>query len=230
MESKRIAGEKAAEFVKDGMIVGLGTGSTVYYTVLKIGEMVKDGLRIKGVSTSSSTSKIAKEIGIPLISLNETEHIDITIDGADEVDDSLNGIKGGGGALLYEKLAAISSNKVIWVIDSSKRVKKLGKFPLPVEVIPYGYSHVLAKLEAMNFNPKIRMRDNSFFITDEQNYIIDLYLSEIENLNRLENTLNGITGIVEHGLFIDIADTLIIGNEDRVEIINRESLNRLTIE
>lgn len=230
MESKRIAGERAAEFIKDGMIVGLGTGSTVYYTVLKIGEMVKNGLRIKGVSTSSSTTKIAKELRIPLISLNETEHIDITIDGADEVDNSLNGIKGGGGALLYEKLVAISSNKVIWVVDSSKRVNKLGKFPLPVEVIPFAYRHVLTKLENMNFNPKIRMRDNNFFVTDEHNYIIDLYINNIEDLNMLENTLNAITGIVEHGLFIDIADTLIVGNEGTVEIISKESPNRSTIE
>lgn len=221
MDKKKAAGEKAAEFIKDGMTVGLGTGSTVYYTILKIGEMVKNGLKIKGVSTSSSTDKIAKELGIQLITLNEADHIDITIDGADEADNSLNGIKGGGGALLHEKLVAISSNKVIWVVDPSKRVNKLGKFPLPVEVIPFAYKHILAKLKTMGFNPKIRMENDNFFVTDEQNYIIDLYLNEIENPYILQNTLNAIPGIVEHGLFLDIADILIVGNEDTAEIIIR---------
>ena len=230
MNNKKIAGEKAAEFVKNGMIVGLGTGSTVYYTIKKLGEMVANGLKIKAVSTSNSTTKIAKELGIPLISLNEVDYINITIDGADEVDNSLNGIKGGGGALLHEKLVAASSNKVIWVVDSSKGVNRLGKFPLPVEVVPFAYKHVLAKLETMNFNPKIRMKDNNFFVTDEQNYIIDLFLNEIENLYDLDNTLNAISGLVEHGLFLDIADTLIVGNEGTAEIISRESLSRLIIE
>ncbi len=223
MDSKKVAGEKAAEFVKNGMIVGLGTGSTVYYTIKKLGDMVAKGLKIKAVSTSSSTTKIAKELEIPLITLNETDYIDVTIDGADEVDNSLNGIKGGGGALLHEKVVAISSNKVIWVVDSTKRVNKLGKFPLPVEVVPFAYKHVLAKLENMNFNPEIRMKDNNFFVTDEQNYIIDLCLYEIKNLYELDNTLNAIPGIVEHGLFLDIADTLIVGNENSVEVLSRNT-------
>lgn len=221
MESKKIAGEKAAEFVKDGMVVGLGTGSTVYYTIKRLGEMVANGLKIKAVSTSNSTTKVAKELMIPLITLNETDYIDITIDGADEVDNSLNGIKGGGGALLYEKLVSISSKKVIWVVDSSKRVNKLGKFPLPVEVIPFAYKHVLAKLKAMSFSSTVRMSNNNFFVTDGQHYIIDLYLSEIQNLSELENTLNSMSGIVENGLFLNIADTLVVGNEGSVEIINR---------
>jgi ribose 5-phosphate isomerase A len=178
-------------------------------------------LKIKAVSTSSSTSKIAKELGIPLISLNEVDYIDVTIDGADEVDNSLNGIKGGGGALLHEKLVAVSSNKVIWVVDSSKRVNKLGKFPLPVEIVPFSYRHVFAKLKNMNFNPEIRMKDNNIFATDEQNYIIDLDINKIENLYELQYKLNAVPGIVENGLFLDIADTLIIGNNNSVEVITR---------
>lgn len=221
MDRKRIAGEKAAELVKDGMVVGLGTGSTVYYTIKKLGEMVAKGLKIKAVSTSSSTTAIVEEIGIPLVTLNEIEHIDITIDGADEVDAALNGIKGGGGALLYEKLVAVSSEKVIWVVDSSKMINKLGKFPLPVEVIPFAYNHVFTKFKDMNFNPKIRMNNNNFFVTDAQHYIIDLYLDVIENAYELENTLNSIPGVVEHGLFLDMVDTVIIGKENSVEIINR---------
>lgn len=221
MDKKRTAGEKAAEFIKDGMVVGLGTGSTVYYTINKLGEMVADGLRIKAVSTSSSTTEIAEKCGIPLVFLNEIEHIDITIDGADEVDDDLNGIKGGGGALLYEKLVAVSSDKVIWVVDSSKMVKKLGRFPLPVEVIPFAYNHVFNEFKSMDFNPKVRMKNNSFFVTDGGHYIIDLYLNAIQNPSELQNSLNSMPGVVEHGLFLNIEDTIIVGKEDLVEIINK---------
>lgn len=221
MNSKKNAGEKAAELVQDGMIVGLGTGSTVYYTIKKLGDMVAGGLKIAGVSTSSSTAVIARELGIPLVSLNDVEHIDITIDGADEVDKSLNGIKGGGGALLYEKLVAVSSDRVIWVVDSGKRVDKLGKFPLPVEVIPFAYRHVIKTLEIMNFKPELRMKNNNIFITDEQNYIIDLHIDKVQNLYELQSILNSIPGVVENGLFLDMADALIIGNENSVEIVHR---------
>lgn len=221
MDKKRAAGEKAVEFIKDGMIVGLGTGSTVYYTINKLGEMVANGLRIKAVSTSSSTTELAEKLGIPLVSLNEIDYVDITIDGADEVDDALNGIKGGGGALLYEKLVAVSSDKVIWVVDSSKMVKKLGRFPLPVEVIPFAYNQVLNKFKNMDFSPKVRMKNNSFFVTDGGHYIIDLYLNEIENPYELQNNLNSMPGVVEHGLFLNIVDTIIVGKENSVEIINK---------
>lgn len=220
-KSKRIAGEKAAEFIEDGMIVGLGTGSTVYYTIKKIGEMVINGLKIKAVSTSSSTTEIAKRFGIPLVPLNEVDYIDITIDGADEVDNYLNGIKGGGGALLYEKLVAICSNKVIWVVDSSKIVNKLGKFPVAVEVIPFAYKHILDKLKDMGFNPKTRMGNDGCFVTDGQHYIVDINLNGIKDLYKLDNTLKLMPGIVEHGLFLNIVDTLIIGRDRSVEIINR---------
>lgn len=221
MDKKRSAGEKAIEFIKDRMIVGLGTGSTVYYTINKLGEMVANGLRIKAVSTSRSTTELAEKLGIALVSLNEIDHIDITIDGADEVDDDLNGIKGGGGALLYEKLVAVSSDKVIWVVDSSKMVKKLGRFPLPVEVIPFAYNQVLNKFKNTDFSPKVRMKNNSFFITDGGHYIIDLYLNEIENPYELQNNLNSMPGVVEHGLFLNIVDTIIVGKENSVEIINK---------
>lgn len=221
MDSKKLAGEKAAELVQDGMIVGLGTGSTVYYTIKKLGDMVAGGLKIAGVSTSSSTTEIAKELGIPLVPLNDVEHIDITIDGADEVDKSLNGIKGGGGALLYEKLVAVSSDRVIWVVDYSKKVDKLGKFPLPVEVIPFAYRHVIKGLETMNFKPELRIKNNSIFITDEQNYIIDLNINKVEDLYELQSILNSMPGVVENGLFLDMADTLIIGDDNSVEIVNR---------
>lgn len=221
MDKKKAAGEKATEFIKDGMIVGLGTGSTVYYTINKLGEMVANGLRIKAVSTSSSTTELAEKLRIPLVSLNEIDHVDITIDGADEVDDALNGVKGGGGALLYEKLVAVSSDKVIWVVDSSKMVKKLGRFPLPVEVIPFAHNQVLNKFKNMDFSPRVRMKNNSFFVTDGGHYIIDLYLNEIESPYELQNNLNSMPGVVEHGLFLNIADTIIVGKENSAEIINK---------
>lgn len=221
MEGKKIAGEKAAEYVKDGMTIGLGTGSTVYYTINKIGEMVKSGLKISAVSTSSVTTKIAKELGIPLVALNEVDYIDITIDGADEVDSQLNGIKGGGGALLYEKLVASASKRIIWVVDQSKKVDVLGKFPLPIEVIPFSYKHVIKELESMGFNPKLRIKNNEIFVTDEKNYIIDLFLNKIDNPEKMSDILNSIPGVVEHGLFLNITDRVIVGYNDGVDILSR---------
>lgn len=221
MNSKKVAGEKAIEYVKDDMVLGLGTGSTVYYSILKLSERIKDGLRVKAVSTSSSTTKLANELGIPLIPLNAAEHIDLTIDGADEIDSSLNGIKGGGGALLYEKLVAAASRRVIWVADSSKKVDILGRFPLPIEVIPFSYSHLLQQLNQLNMKPSLRYTNGSIFVTDEGNYIIDLHLNVIENPHELHNTLKLMPGVVETGLFIGMADTVIIGDGDNVEVIDK---------
>lgn len=220
-EEKRKAGEKALDFVENDMIVGLGTGSTVYFTILKLAEMIKKGFKANGVSTSRSTTLLANKLGIPLIPLSSVKEIDITIDGADEVDHDLNGIKGGGGALLNEKLVALASNKVVWVIDSSKFKTRLGEFPLPVEVVPFGYRQVFDKLKSMNYNPEIRRTGNDFFLTDGNHYIFDLNLKYIQNAHKLEMIFNSITGIVDNGLFIEVADTVIIGREDTVEIINR---------
>lgn len=221
MNSKKIAGEKAVEFIKDNMIVGLGTGSTVYYTIIKLSERIKEGLNIKAVSTSNSTTKLAESLGIPIISLNEVDYVDLTIDGADEVDDLLNGIKGGGGALLYEKLVANSSKKVIWVVDKNKMVKSLGKFHLPIEVVPFAYRQIFNKLKELGLNPVIRKNDNGYYVTDGQHYIIDLFIQKIEDPYKLEKTIKMISGVVDTGLFLDIADTVIVGRENTVEIINK---------
>ena len=221
MNSKKVAGEKAIEYVKDDMVLGLGTGSTAYYSILKLSERIKDGLKVKAVSTSSSTTKLANELGIPLISLNAADHIDLTIDGADEIDSALNGIKGGGGALLYEKLVAASSRRVIWVADSSKKVNVLGRFPLPIEVIPFSYSHLLKQLDQLNMKPSLRYTNGSIFVTDEGNYIIDLQLNVIENPYELHNRLKLMPGVVETGLFIGMADTVIIGDGDNIEVIDK---------
>lgn len=223
MNSKKIAGEKAVEFIKDGMIIGLGTGSTVYYTITKLAKKVKEGLSIKAVSTSSSTTKLATQLGIEIVPFNEVEYIDLTIDGADEVDNNLNGIKGGGGALLYEKLVASSSKKVIWVVDRSKMISTLGNFPLPIEVVPFAHHQVLNKLKSLSLNPVLRKLDHNYYITDGQHYIIDLSLEKIESPYELDKTLKSLPGVIETGLFLHMADMVIVGDENKVEILNSKN-------
>ncbi|MCR2802926.1 ribose-5-phosphate isomerase RpiA [Paenibacillus soyae] len=223
MNEKQLAGEKAAEFVKNGMTVGLGTGSTVYYTIRRIGEMVKEGLTIKAVSTSSSTTRLAESLRIPLVSIDEAGKLDLTIDGADEVDPAFRGIKGGGGALFFEKIVAAASERSIWVVGSDKLVDRLGRFPLPVEVVPFGYSQVYRRLFDKGLNPKLRMSGENRYITDSGNYIIDLQLGAIGDPEALNDWLNGITGVVEHGLFLGMANAVVVARQDIVEVKEREN-------
>jgi len=221
---KKLAAEKAVEFVKDGMIVGIGTGSTVFFAIKKLGELVRNGLNISAVSTSDSTSKLAEAEGIRLITLEKAVRPDINIDGADEADRNFNGIKGGGGALLFEKIVALSSAKNIWIIDSSKNVEQLGKFPLPVEVIPFGYKRVMNIFKEMKYNPELRIKNSDTFLTDSGNYILDLHLEKIEDAGILDKEIKLITGVVETGLFINIADVIITGKNNSVEILRKEKL------
>ena len=221
MNEKKIAADKSIEFIKNGMTLGLGSGSTVYFLVNKLAELIKEGLNVKCVSTSKQTTKLANDLGIKIYELNQIDKIDLTIDGADEVDEKLNGIKGGGGALLFEKIVASASKEVIWIIDSSKVVKKLGKFPLPVEVVPYGYNFLLNKFNALDFNPKLRVSEKDFYKTDSGNYIIDLNLNEIKDSVKLEKEIKLLPGVLEVGLFNNIADMVIIGRENSAEIIKR---------
>lgn len=222
MNEKQLAAEKSIEFVKDGMTLGLGTGSTVFFLVKKLAELVKQGLNIKCVSTSNQTSVLAKSLGIKIVNLNEVDHIDLTIDGADEVDKNLNGIKGGGGALLFEKIVAKASNKVIWIVDSSKYVKKLGKFPLPVEIISFGSKQLLKRFTDNGYKPEIRKNGSDIYITDSGNRIIDLHLNEIEDSLKLEQEIKLIPGVVEVGLFNNIVNMVIVGKENSTEIVSRK--------
>lgn len=217
------AGEKAIDFIEDGMLLGLGTGSTVYYTIRKIGELVKEGMKLKAVSTSTATSRLAASLGIEILPFNEISRTDLTIDGADEVDPELNGIKGGGGALLYEKLVAEASDKIIWVVDSTKKVKKLGKFPLPVEVVQFGSRHLMEIFKDNNYNPVLRLQGDKPFITDAGNFIADLHLNEIDNPAELNTELKLLTGVVETGLFINMAAKVIVGTGNETEIIDRNA-------
>jgi ribose 5-phosphate isomerase A len=222
MNEKQLAAEKSIEYIKDGITLGLGTGSTVFFLVNKLAELVKQGLDVKCVSTSEQTSELAKNLGINIVKLNEVDYIDLTIDGADEVDRNLNGIKGGGGALLFEKIVAAASEKVIWIVDSSKFVKKLGKFPLPVEVIPLASNHIMKRFKESGYNPIIRMNGSKIYITDSGNEIIDLHLNEIEDSLKLEQKIKLIPGVVEVGLFNNFADSVIIGKGNSTEMISRK--------
>lgn len=220
MNSKQIAGEKACEYIQDGMVVGLGTGSTAYYMIQKLGDRVAEGLNVTGVVTSKATEKLALERNIPLMDLNDVTEIDLTIDGADEVDIAFRGIKGGGGALLFEKLVAHVSKKSIWVVGEDKVVATLGAFPLPVEVVPFGYKQVERQLEAKGYNPILRHHeDGSIYLTDSQNYILDLQMKEITQPEALNDWLNNLPGVVENGLFLNYASSIVIGFSDgRVEV------------
>ncbi|KAB7666071.1 ribose-5-phosphate isomerase RpiA [Bacillus sp. B1-b2] len=215
-KEKALVGEKAAEsFVKDGMIVGIGTGSTVYYTIVKLGEMVKKGLSIKGVATSKNTELLAEQYGIPLLTIDEVEKIDVAIDGADEINGDFHAIKGGGGALFREKVIATLANKFVVVADSSKLVNQLGRFPLPVEVVPFGVKITERYLQKLGCSTVLREKDGQIFSTDNGNYIIDCHFELIENPNQLATTLNSIVGVVENGLFLHMVDHVVTLNKDK---------------
>jgi len=222
MNEKQLAAEYSVNFIEDGMIVGLGTGSTVAFMLQRLSERIKAGLNITAVSSSQATTKLANSLGIKISKLTDVDEIDITIDGADEVDEGLNGIKGGGGALLHEKIIASISNKNIWIVDSSKLVKTLGKFPLPIEAVKFGCTHLCIKLESNGFKPCIRMKGNTRLITDENNYIIDLKMENISNSAGLDAKLKSFAGVVETGLFYGVADTVIAGVGNKIKIFNKK--------
>lgn len=219
---KKIAGVTAAQYVKDGMIVGLGTGSTAYYFVEEIGRRVnEEGLQVVGVTTSSRTTAQAESLGIPLKAVDDIDSIDVTVDGADEVDPDFNGIKGGGGALLMEKIVATPTKEYIWVVDESKLVEQLGAFKLPVEVVQYGAERIFREFEAKGYKPSFREADGVRFVTDMKNFIIDLDLGRIENPVAFGQELKAMTGIVEHGLFNGMVDKVIVAGKDGVKVLEK---------
>lgn len=209
MNEKQLVGEKAVEYIKDGMVVGLGTGSTAYYTIKKLGELVRYGMNITGVPTSEQTAVLAKEEGITLVDFKDLIVIDVAIDGADQVDSDLNLIKGGGGALLREKIIANAASTFIVIADSSKRANQLGAFPLPVEVLPFGAEITSRKIAALGCKPKLRVSEGQPFITDNGNYILDCDFERIESPGDLEMKLNMIPGVLENGLFVNSAARMI---------------------
>ncbi|CAM2361806.1 ribose-5-phosphate isomerase RpiA [Listeria seeligeri] len=223
VNQKKIAGEKACEWVEDGMVVGLGTGSTVYYTIEKLGELVQQGLKITGVATSEQTARQAEKLGIPLKSLNDVAEIDITIDGADEVNGAFQGIKGGGGALLREKMVAEASILNIWVVGEEKLVDSLGNFPLPLEVIPFGWKQIKRSLEKEGIQTTLRTQQNKeIYQTNNGNYILDIINQTFTNPIKWQEKLAQVPGIVEQGLFLNYVDIIICGKADgEIELIKK---------
>ena len=219
---KEQVGIKAAEFVTDGMIVGLGTGSTAYYFVAELGRRIKEeGLQITAVTTSRVTYEQAEGLGIPLKAIDDVEVVDLTIDGADEVDPALNGIKGGGGALLMEKIVATNSKDCIWIVDESKQVETLGAFKLPVEVVQYGAENLFRHFEKKGYSPAYREKDGQRFVTDQVNYIIDLDLKVIQDAEALAEELDRTVGVVDHGLFLGMVSKVIVGTPEGPKIISK---------
>ena len=209
-------------FVEDGQTLGLGTGSTAKYAIEALAKLVKDGLKLVGVPTSKATASLATSLGIPLIELNAVSRIDLTIDGADEVDPEFNMIKGGGGALTREKLVAIASNRRVMLVDETKLVAALGQTrALPVEVLGFCWVMASRELQELGCTPELRESGGQPVLTDNGNYILDCAFPPIESPAALEKNIKLLPGIVESGLFVSLADTLIIGFDDRAEVRNR---------
>ncbi|MDP1511080.1 ribose-5-phosphate isomerase RpiA [Paenibacillus sp. CMAA1739] len=222
MNLKQKAAEKAVEAIQDGMKVGLGTGSTAYWAIQKIGERVAQGLHIQAVATSQASEDQARELGIPIIPFDQIGRLDVTIDGADEVNEQLVLVKGGGGALLREKIVESNTDRLIIIVDESKDVKVLGAFPLPVEVVPFASEWTLEALRQTGCKADWRMKDGERYLTDNGNYIADCRYGTIENPHELEIRLNHIPGVVDNGLFINMADQVIIARANgQIDIRNK---------
>ena len=218
-EGKRRAAERSLDFVENGMTLGLGTGSTAAHMVVLLGARVRDGLDVRGVPTSEATRRLAEEHGVPLTDLATVSCLDLTIDGADEFDPDLNLIKGGGGALLREKIVASLSDRMIVIADPTKQVERLGAFALPVEVVPFAAAALKPRLERFGCTATLRSRDGAPFVTDEGNHILDCAFGTITDPPALAAEIGAIPGVVEHGLFIGMAERAIVGGPDGVEEI-----------
>ncbi len=225
---KRQAAARAVEQVRDGMKLGLGTGSTAKHFVELLGERVQAGLKIVGVPTSEATRADAERCGVPLITLEEVDRLDLTVDGADEIDPNLELIKGGGGALLREKIVAAASDRMIVIADESKWVKTLGRFPLPIEVVPFGFGATRRAIEAAFAENGVsgqmdirKAKDGHAFVTDGGHWIVDARLGQILDSARLAMSLNSIPGVVEHGLFIGLARTAVLAGPEGIRVVER---------
>jgi ribose 5-phosphate isomerase A len=221
-QEKEAAARASLRFIKDGQVVGLGTGSTAAYFIQALGEQVKNGLRIRGIPSSVRSGEQAASLGIPLTTLDECPEIDVTVDGADEVDSQLRLIKGGGGALLREKIVASATKQFVVVADATKRVAVLGRFPLPVEVIKFAQAVVVRKIEALGAEVGLRRAaDGNPYLTDENNLILDCRFGQIPDADGLAQRLSDMPGVVEHGLFIGMASVVLVANGNEVVELRR---------
>ena len=216
-QEKEAAARASLRFVKDGQVLGLGTGSTATYFIKLLGEQVKNGLRIRGIPTSVRSRELAESLGIPLTTLDECQEIAVTVDGADEVDPQLRLIKGGGGALLREKIVASATRQMVVVADATKQVQRLGKFPLPVEVIKFAQALVAKRISALGAQVQLRTgADGKPFVTDENNHILDCHFGQIQNPDVLARQLSDMPGVVEHGLFIGMASVVLFAQGSEI--------------
>jgi ribose 5-phosphate isomerase A len=220
---KQRACQRAAQEVQDGMVLGLGTGSTVYYFLQELGRMVREGVRITGVSTSVQTAQLATQLAIPLTSLDDHPHLDLAVDGADEVDGHLNLIKGAGGALLREKIVAASAARFLIVVDDSKMVHQLGtRFPVPVEVVPFGHIPATYALEGLGARVSLRRgADGQTWLSDNGNYIVECRFGPIADPVALQQQLLAIPAVIDSGLFIGMTDTVLVGHAEGVRRLER---------
>jgi ribose 5-phosphate isomerase A len=221
-QEKEAAARASLRFVKDGQVVGLGTGSTAAYFIKLLGEQVKNGLRVRGIPTSVRSQELAQSLGIPLITLEDCQEIAVTVDGADEVDPQLRLIKGGGGAMLREKIVASATKQLVIVADASKQVQKLGRFPLPVEVIPFAQALVMKRIKALGADVQVRAdASGGAYITDENNHILDCRFGEMQDPDGLASELSRMPGVVEHGLFIGMASVALFASGGEIIELRR---------
>lgn len=221
-QEKETAARASLEFVQDGQVVGLGTGSTAAYFIQLLGEKVRRGLRVQGIPTSVRSKELAQSLGIPLITLDDCQEIAVTVDGADEVDPQLRLIKGGGGALLREKIVASATKQLVIVADATKQVQRLGKFPLPVEVIRFAQALVAKRISALGAKVQLRIGgDGKPFVTDENNHILDCCFGEIDDPDELARKLSDMPGVVEHGLFIGMASVALLARGSEIVQLRR---------
>jgi len=220
---KQLACQRAAQEVQDGMVLGLGTGSTVYYFLHELGHMVREGVRMAGVPTSVQTAQLATQLAIPLTTLDDQPHLDLAVDGADEVDDHLNLVKGAGGALLREKIIAASAARFLVVVDDGKLVTRLGaRYPLPVEVVPFGHTPAIRAVEGLGARVTLRRGTNGqSWLSDNGNYIFDCHFGPIADPVALQQELLAIPAVVESGLFLNMTDTVIVGHAEGVRLLSR---------
>lgn len=219
--NKKLVANEAVKEIKDGMTVGLGSGSTVKFMLEALGERVKEGLEIVGVPTSHQTAKLAKELGIPLADFSNVDGIDIAIDGADEVDPHLNLLKGGGGYLVREKIVDILAKRLIIIVDETKIVDYLGTYSLPIEVVPFGWESTRSRIAQFGCAPQLRQKDGEVFISDNGNYILDCDFKIIHDPAKLHDDLKALVGVVETGLFINMADVVMIGHAGMVDVLTK---------
>lgn len=218
---KKLAGEKAIDYIQDGMKIGLGSGSTVNFFIKKLAELVKEGLKIEGIPSSVKTEKLATELGIPLTDFSTVTHLDVTVDGANEVDEHFNLIKGGGGSLLREKFVATASKKLIIIVDEAKLTSKLGSIPLPVEVVPFAWEVTSKRIAELGCTPTLRKNGDTPFVSDNGNYILDCQFNGIADPDTLHNQLKLLLGVVETGLFVGMTEAVIVAGEAGTKVFNK---------